>query len=251
MATLYADSDDGYQQSPLSSNWDDAHDNLGQLNPWTSGTNYAYAVRAGFVAARSKYVVGRAFFSFPFGGLGGSLPAGHGITAATFNFQPRTNAAQDFILLKSGHDHNDATEDWFSTWLTGLGGTISGWSNSDSQITPYSAVTSPGSVNAYTSVTLNKAFTDLATEYATSELPSTSRVNIVMMADNDYSDTANNTDLPTTGLYFQNWSSTSRDPYIEYTVGALGYGNDVSGVASGDIHSINGILTGNIESVIK
>ena len=44
------------------------------------------------------------------------------------------------------------------------------------------------------------------------------------------------------------YTGTSRDPYIEYTV-ATGYGNTVNGVAAASIGKINGVATASISKV--
>ena len=69
-----------------------------------------------------------------------------------------------------------------------------------------------------------------------------------MNHDNDYLDQDSTTEEQT-GLYWTESSLTSRDPYIDYTAGVAGYGNDVIGVATGDISKINGIATADISKV--
>ena len=49
-------------------------------------------------------------------------------------------------------------------------------------------------------------------------------------------------------MYYQNYTGTSRDPYIDYTL-ATGYGNAVLGVESGNLAAVTGIATANIDKV--
>jgi len=50
------------------------------------------------------------------------------------------------------------------------------------------------------------------------------------------------------GAYYTDYTSTSRDPYIEYTI-ATGYGDIVNGVASANIGKVNGVATTDISKV--
>ena len=53
------------------------------------------------------------------------------------------------------------------------------------------------------------------------------------------------------GAYYTNYTGTSRDPKIDYTLAATGYGDTVNGVAPANIAGINGVATANIEKVIE
>jgi hypothetical protein len=68
--------------------------------------------------------------------------------------------------------------------------------------------------------------------------------------DYDYSDSAPGSDVNiNTTMATSDYSGTSRDPYIDYTV-VSGYANDVIGVATGNIGKVIGVATANIEKVI-
>ena len=68
------------------------------------------------------------------------------------------------------------------------------------------------------------------------------------------------TDWPSIGgnqvrihMYYSEGTGTSKDPYLEIdgiSVASSGYGNNVLGVASGDIAKVNGVATADIEKVI-
>lgn len=53
-----------------------------------------------------------------------------------------------------------------------------------------------------------------------------------------------------TGGYYANYTGTSRDPKIDYTLAATGYGDTVNTVAPANIAGVNGVATANIEKVI-
>ena len=77
--------------------------------------------------------------------------------------------------------------------------------------------------------------------------------NIVIICFMDYTNDYLNSALGTNvtlnyGAYYTNYTGTSRDPYIEYTV-SVGYGNDVNGVAAASIGKVNGVETANISKV--
>ena len=64
---------------------------------------------------------------------------------------------------------------------------------------------------------------------------------------NDYLNSApTSNDTFNIGAYYTDYTGTSRDPYIEYT---LGYGNTVKGVAPADIGKINGVATASVGKV--
>ena len=51
------------------------------------------------------------------------------------------------------------------------------------------------------------------------------------------------------GVRFANYSGTSSDPQIDYTV-VTGYANDVIGVVTGNIGKVNGVAAASIDKVI-
>ena len=64
---------------------------------------------------------------------------------------------------------------------------------------------------------------------------------------NDYLNSApTSNDTLNVGAYYTDYTGTSRDPYIEYT---LGYGNTVTGIEPADIEEVTGIATASISKV--
>ena len=240
MPDIFAETNDGFQTSGLLSSWDSAHDAVGQSSPSTTSTTYNFAVGTIFASGRGAYFIRRSFFEFDTSGI---LVAP---SSATFQiFVPSTSYDNSsLILVKSGHDPSDTTEDWFSTWLTGLGGTISGWSNTDSEVVPYSSNLAAGMGAGYVSLTLNSD--------ALSDMASLSSFKVVLMNySNDYLDSSSSHE-GFTGLIFADngGTSTSKDPKINYVEATSNYGHAVMGVASGNIAKVNGVATANIDKVI-
>ena len=52
MPEIVAESNDGYQQSPLKTNWNDTHANVGFGSPSTTQATYAFAIGASFSVPR-------------------------------------------------------------------------------------------------------------------------------------------------------------------------------------------------------
>ena len=238
MPVIYAGSNDGYQAGAINASWDTVHDHVGQFNPSTSATYYNFAVGAVYISGRNQYFIRRSFFEFDTSGITST------VSSATFSLYINSTSYDnsDLIVVKSGHDPSDVTEDWHSTWLTGLGGTLSGWSNSDSEVVAYSGQVASGMGAGYVDITLNSD--------ALADLVSLSSFKIVVMNYSaDYQDSAPTT-LVWTGVHFANYTGTTRDPKIDYTLAAGGYGNTVMGVASGDISKVKGVATADIEKVM-
>jgi len=237
MAVITSNTSDGFQASGLSTSWNTVHDSVGQNNPNTTTPKNAFnGVRYEYVSGRGSvnYYLGRSFFDFDTSGITST------VEQATFRVKTHTNnAATPIVVCKSGHDPSTVTDDWFSTWLTGQSITLSGWGSGD--VTAYSSATAVASHNNFTNITLNAS--------ALSDLVSLSSFKIAVLHENDLADTAPTSGTLRTGFYFADFSGTSSDPQIEFGFAAAGYGNDVMGVASGNIGKINGIATANINKV--
>jgi hypothetical protein len=206
MPEIIAESNDGYQQSPLKAAWNDAHDNIGQGSPHTTATTYNFAIGATFASGRSSFFLRRAFFEFDTSGISVAP------SAATLKLYVTSTSYDNssLIAVKSGHDPSDATEDWYSSWLTGLGGSLAGWSNSDSEVVAYSSNVAAGMGAGYVDLTLNSD--------ALSDMASLSSFKVVVMNyTNDYLDDSSSTE-GFTGISFSEDGSLSR-PKIDYTAG--------------------------------
>ena len=117
---------------------------------------------------------------------------------------------------------------------------MSGWSGSDSEVVQYStnASNAPAGLSGYSSIPLGSNFLSDATTQATAGT-SISTINFVMMDyDHDYLDSAPSDSSAVTGHYYYNGHSTRR-PYIEYTTGVSGYGNEVIGLETKRIYALD------------
>ena len=237
MPEIFAGTNDGFQQSPLKANWDDAHDNLGNASPSTTSTTYNFAIGATFASGRSQFFLRRAFFAFDTSGISVAP------SAATLKLYVTSTSYDNssLIAVKSGHDTSATTEDWYSSWLTNLGGSLAGWSNSDSEVVAYSSNVAAGMGAGYVDITLNST--------ARSEMASLSEFKVVVMNyTNDYLDDSSSTE-GFTGIHFADNSNSTVRPKIDYTAGTAGYGNSVIGVSSADISFVTGVGTANIDNV--
>jgi len=233
MAIVYSNTTDGFQSGALTATWDAVHDHVGFGSPSRSSTTSVWAVRYARPTGRATgYYLARAFFDFDTSGITST------VSSATFKVKSYGNVTcTPLVILKSGHDPSSTTDDWFSTWITDQGITLSGWGPGD--VTAYSVSTAVASVNNFTEFTLNGD--------ALSDLVSLSSFKIAVLHEADLSDTAPTSGGLNTGFYFTDYIGGGSDPKIDYTLGAAGYGNDVAGVSS--IAEVNGIATANIEKV--
>jgi len=81
---------------------------------------------------------------------------------------------------------------------------------------------------------------------AISAITSTGYLKICIMEYlNDYPDTA-----PSSGTTYKAFANYSTVPYLSFTATATGYGNDVIGVSSANINSVNAVATADISEII-
>ena len=245
--TVTSNTTDGRQSSGAlasSLGWDNTHDTTGQGNPTITDSNQAFfGPRAQFASFRGGiYFINRCFFDFNLSGVS------TGVTAVNFKTVTDTNGGHDAIVLKSGHDPSNTSTKWFSTWLTGLGGTISGWSNSDSQVVPYTSnVTMAASAGTTTFSFNSQGVTDVNSLAGTS----TAFKIVLMNYDFDYLDVDPQTSggSQITGINFANHPTAGKRPFLEITVGTAGYGHKVINVPASDISKVIGVATADIDKV--
>lgn len=227
MATQYA-GNSGYIGKSGSGGWAairDASSGSAYDNP-TSGRS-TVSIYAQHASGRggSSYVVYRSFLYFDTSGITGTL------SNATLKIYGYYSGTADVIAVKS-----DA--------FGGDGGTAlanADFNNFDTS-TPYSSELATWSTSGYNDITLNAtALTDIKNNNAF--------ILCLMEHDYDYSDSAPSSTLVRAGMYYDNYTGTSRDPYIDYTLTATGYSNSVNGVAAANIAGINGVATANISKV--
>jgi len=248
MSNITSNTTDGRQQSGIISHatgWDAAHDNVGFSSPTTSEQSTTFfGPRAQSSSFRGGiYFLTRCFFDFNLQSISGT------ITAASFHVMTNVRGEGiDNIVLKSGHDPSTSSDDWFSTWLTGLGGTLSGWSNSDSEVVAYSSNTAFAASGVFTEFVLNSdALTQLNSLAGT-----TNPFKIVLMNyDFDYLDVdpQPSSSSQICGVFFADSTNSARRPFLELTI-STGYGNKVIRVEAGSIGKVSNVATANIGKVI-
>ena len=195
------------------------------------------------VSARGAEVaqIGRAFFSFNTSGISVAP------SAATLKIFGRASNTADVIAVRSTQGTGLAADDMdalhgASTALAASDGNGAGTLAGVSGLT-YSAEIASWSTTGYNDITLN------ATALADMASLDTFQVALIEY-DMDYLDVAPvGSALRQIGFFLAESGGSSKDPKIEFTAGAAGYGNLVSGIASANIGKINGVATANISKV--
>ena len=245
MAVVYANSSDGSISSGTQNFWSQARDNSSGTVGNQTSTSYIFAVstsRFGGRGGGNTYRCIRSYMWFDTSGITGT------VSAATIKLRGVSGATDGNIIAVK------------STAFGGDGGTPLGSSDFDAMPGWTNGASAEGNVTKYSSPAIGAGmattfdgtgYNDLA---STSDLRSDMQNNdavIICFMDYTYdylnsAPTANQT--KEIGLYYTDYTGTSRDPYIDYTV-ATGYGNSVNGVASANISKINGIATADIDKV--
>ena len=205
MPDITANTTDGYQASGLNSNWNNVHDAVGQSNPDINNTLDSFnGIRYEYVSGRggANYYLTRAFFDFDTSGVTAKP------SEADFRLKGYSNTAcTPCIVCKSGHDPSTATDDWFSTWITGQSVTLSDWGASD--ITNYSESTAIEMAGVYTTFELN--------DDALNDIRDLSTFKICVLHNNDYNDTAPTSGTLKTGVYWADHGTATNRPILRYT----------------------------------
>tara|TARA_R100001443_G_scaffold19413_3_gene30946 strand:- start:1776 stop:2516 length:741 start_codon:yes stop_codon:yes gene_type:complete len=244
MAVLYA-SRDGIILSPASTTWATVRDaTTGAFAIESFPQGYTYAIRfAARGGGTGMMRVLRTYFYFDTSGITGTVAD----VDIKFYRYTASQAGTRMICVKAdnsifGGDGGTALAnadfDNLYNWSAG--------SSFDGPATDYSNVFDAGS-----STSGYNAFT--GTSDLKSDMQLNNNVNICMMEyDHDYKNVALGTSPDTNGFfhYHENYTGTSRDPYLDYTLAPSGYGNNVNGVATANIGTVKGVATANISKVI-
>ena len=213
-----------------SSTWAGARDNTSGIVTST-GTRDFLGIAAAHTAGRFGGTLARIyryFFRFDTSGIG-VTPAN-----ATLKIRGLGNTSGDIIAVKSTQGDTPGAGDFDA---------ITGWSSgvdNESNVTKYSAEISTWSNSGFNDIALNST--------ALSDMASLSNFKLCLLNfDYDLKNVDPYVGFAYNGLYLSEWSDSAFHPYLEYTAGASGYGNNVLGVASGDIAKVNGVATADIE----
>ena len=218
MATVYAHTNDGYVVRFNQSSWSDARANSAGTSANSTASYYTAGVSATRQAARGggySFHIYRSFFFFDTSGISSN------VSEATLKIYGRTFTTGDMIAVKSNSD--------IETLGTGDFGSIVGWNtttdgsgggDNESNVTKYSAEISSWATG-YQDIALNAT--------ALANMRDDDKVYICLLnTDYDLRDVE-----PTgysdnrCGLYYANYTGTSRDPYIDYTLAPITTDNAV------------------------
>ena len=238
MPNLYSNTGDGRIATAMAPSWSGARD-ASSGTATTSSTSSAYFTEASRFGGRggNQYRIHRSFMYFDTSSITGT------VTAATIKIRGVSANDGSVIAVKS-------------TAFGGDGGTALAGGDFNA-ITGYSSGSSlAGSVTNYSNAMTSTSWstTGYNSLTSTSDLRSDMQNNNVVIIcfmdyTNDYLNSALGVNVTLNyGAYYTNYSGTSRDPYIDYTV-AVGYGNDVNGVAALSIGKVNGVATADISKV--
>ena len=215
MATIYADSSDGWVRSFNQSSWYNARTGAGGLGSTATATLSSVGISAYRVSSRGgghSYYVYRSFLSFDTSGISTD------VSAASLKIYGFSQSGGDLIALKSNSDIESlgtADFDAIEGWSTGIGSTDgSGGGDNTFNITKYSSEVTTWSTSSYNTITLNtQALTDMRDD---------NKIYIALINyDYDLKDVAPiNFTAHRNGLYYANYTGTSRDPYIDYELAA-------------------------------
>ena len=220
MATEYAHSSDGYVVRYNQASWADARNGADGTGADSTTTGQAYAAAGYRASARGGgYVfnVYRSFMRFDTSGISTN------VDSATLKIYGFSQAGGDLIVVKATSDISSlGTADFDS---------IVGWNNSsadgsgagdmESAVTKYSAEITSWSTSGYNDITLNAQ--------ALADMRDDSTLYICFLNfDYDLKDVA-----PTgsashrNGMYYEGYTGTSRDPYIDYTLAVAAADNAI------------------------
>ena len=244
MPIIYSSSsgttNDGRIYKIAQSSWGNARDaTSGTTQTSTTRTSlftsvYALSGRGG----GAVYGIYRSFMVFDTSGITGT------VASAELSIRGYTGNDGSVIAVKSTAFGGDGG----TSLASGDIDAISGWSSGsslDGLATVYGAqkTTTNWTTSGWNDFT---ATSDLLTDMKNND------VVIVCFMDytNDYLNAAPSTGAqPNCGGYHANYSGTSYDPHIDYTLAATGYANNVNGVAAASIGKINGVATANISKI--
>ena len=208
MATIYAHTNDGYVTRHTQSSWSDARANTAGTSGNSTITRLTAGVAGYRAAARGggySFTIYRSFFYFDTSGISAD------VNSATFKVYGYSQGGGDLIAVKSNSDIETLGSADFGSivgWDTTTDG--SGGGDNESKVTKYSAEISTWSTSGYNDITLNAQ--------ALADMRDDDTVYICLINfDYDLKDIAPTGDSThKNGLYFINYTGTSRDPYVDY-----------------------------------
>tara|TARA_R100001082_G_scaffold18441_1_gene9127 strand:+ start:1082 stop:1756 length:675 start_codon:yes stop_codon:yes gene_type:complete len=210
MPNIYVNSNDGYVRMTHTS-WASARDAVsGNLSSSTS-TLSSYGVSAFASAGRggsTTYYVSRSFFYFDTSGISGE------VDSATLKVYGVGTGGGDLIAVKSDltiSSLGTADYDAIEGWDTSTGANGSGAGDQESNVTKYSNEITTWSTSGYNDIALNAT--------AKTDMKNTNTLYLCLINfDNDLKDITPTGTSTRSGVTYSDYTGTSRDPYIEYTL---------------------------------
>ena len=241
MADLYSHTSDGTVLSAPNGTWVAARDDTSGTVTATSSSsssNFTAVHRFGSRGGGNTYRVERSFMWFDTSGITGA------VSAATIKIYGSSFNNGSVIAVKSTAFGGDGSAALAATDIDNITGYSTGASLAGNATTYGPQIlTSSWNTAAYNDFT------------GTSDLRADMQNNdIVIICFMDYTNDYLNSAPGAKGSYYcgghyTEYSSTSRDPYIEYTVSASGYTHDVNGVAAASIGKVNYVATASIGKI--
>ena len=213
MATIYAHTQDGYVARFSQSSWSNARANSSGTAASSVATTSTIGMSAYAQAGRgggSVFHLVRSFMYFDTSGISSN------VDSATLKIRGVTYGTGDVIAVKATSDIATlGTADFESiTGWDSSGTDGSGAGDMESSVTKYSNEITTWSTSGYNDITLNAQ--------ALADMRDDSTVYIALLNfDYDLKDVEPTDMSGRNGLYYQNYTGTSRDPYVDYTLATL------------------------------
>ena len=208
MPTIYAHGNDGYV-SRSGSAWASTRDGASGDASDSSSNFSTIGMRANQVVGRgggTTYNVTRSFLLFNTSDIKST------VRTATLKIYGTGNSTADIVAVKAVSTTaiiTTADFDGIDNWQVGSADG-SGAGDNESNVTAYSSEISTWSTSGYNDITLNSA--------AKHDMKNNDNLYICLMEyDHDLKDIAPTTSSVESGLYYANYTGTSRDPKIEYS----------------------------------
>ena len=213
MATIYAHTNDGYVARFNQSSWSDARANSSGTAASSVATTSTVGISAYAASSRgggSVFHLVRSFMYFDTSGISSN------VDSATLKIRGVTYGTGDVIAVKATSDIatlGTADFEAFTGWdSSGTDG--SGAGDMESSVTKYSNEITTWSTSGYNDIALNAQ--------ALADMKNDSTVYIALLNfDYDLKDVEPTGTSGRNGLYYINYTGTSRDPYVDYTLAAV------------------------------
>ena len=213
MATIYAHTNDGYVARFNQSSWSDARANSSGTAASSVATTSTVGISAYAASSRgggSVFHLVRSFMYFDTSGISSN------VDSATLKIRGVTYGTGDVIAVKATSDiatlgtaDFEAITGWDSSGTDGSGG-----GDMESSVTKYSNEITTWSTSGYNDIALNAQ--------ALADMKNDSTVYIALLNfDYDLKDVEPTGTSGRNGLYYINYTGTSRDPYVDYTLAAV------------------------------